>query len=160
MRIRLRGLLDGAGWALGLAIALFVAALVMLAVVAQSPQALLWAGQHTVGTEQAGLVYFRWHGETYATAVPGNGSAQKVDVYFDPANPANAIADNITDRVITGLLVGGPAAAGVAVLAVGLTRKRRWARRQQRAAGGGQGTDLFTRLLARQRAGQPGGRPR
>ncbi len=132
MRARLRGLLDGAGWSVGLAAALFAFALVAAALVAQSPEAVLWTGQHTVGTESNGLVVFRYHGQDYSAPVPGSGSAKAVGVYFDPGNPDDAMADTLTHRLTSGLLVGAPVAAGVIVLIVGLTRKKRWARRQRR----------------------------
>ena len=151
--MRIRGWLDGAGWAVGLAAALFAFSLLMLALEAQSPDAVLWTGQHVVGTEQDGLAYFQWHGRTYSAVVQGNGSAKAVDVYFDPANPINAMADNPVDRTLTGLLIGGPVVAGAAVLAIGLTRKRRWARRKLRAAARGEEEDpfVFARLLAARR---------
>lgn len=158
MRIRPRALLDGTGWAIGLAAVLFAVSLVFVILTAQSPQAVLWTGQHAVGTEQNGLVYFTWQGRTYSTTVPGYGSARSVDVYFDPGNPLNAMAGNLADRVITGLLVAGPAAAGIAVLAIGLTRKRRWQRRRRReaAAAGGAGDDeVFSKLLAQRRGEHP-----
>lgn len=132
MRARLRGLLDGAGWSVGLAAVLFVFALVAAALVAQSPEAVLWTGQRTVGTESGGLVVFRYQGRDYSVPVPGSGSAKAVSVYFDPGDPSDAMADTLTHRLTTGLLVGVPLAAGVTVLAMGLTRKQRWARRQRR----------------------------
>lgn len=154
----MRGWIDGAGWAVGLAGALFAFSLLMLALEAQSSDVVLWTGQHVVGTEQDGLAYFQWHGHTYSAVVPGNGSAKTVDVYFDPANPLDAMADNPVDRTITGLLIGGPVIVGAAVLATGLTRKRRWARRQLRAAARGEEQDpfVFARLLAARRGdGRP-----
>ena len=52
------------------------------------------------------------------------------------------MADNVPDRVFAGLPVGVPVIAGVAALVAGLTRKRRWARRQSRgAASYGSGLD-------------------
>jgi hypothetical protein len=132
MRARLRRLLDGAGWSVGLAAVLFAFALVAAALVAQSPEAVLWTGQRTVGTESNGLVVFRYQGQNYSVPVPGSGSAKSVGVYFDPGNPDDAMADTLTHRLTSGLLVGVPVAAGVIVLIMGLTRKKRWARRQQR----------------------------
>ena len=156
MRIRPGALLDGAGWSIGLAAAFFAFALIALGLELQSPDLVLWTGHHVVAAEQHGLAYFRWHGHTYATPVPGNGSGP-VDVYFDPANPQNSMAEDIPDRVVTALLIAGPAAAGLAVLAIGLTRKRRWAHRRRRAepaAGGDQDPDVFARLLDERRHGR------
>jgi hypothetical protein len=161
MRARLRRLLDGAGWSVGLAAALFAFALVAALLVAQSPEAVLWTGQHTVGTESDGLVVFRYQGQDYSVPVPGSGSARSVSVYFDPGNPSDAMADTLTHRLTSGLLVGVPVAAGVIVLIIGLTRKKRWARRQRRQrAEFGSGLDdgfVARQLQERRGSGRPDG---
>jgi hypothetical protein len=67
------------------------------------------------------------------------------------------MADNVPDRVFTGLLVGVPAVGGVAVLLLGLTRKRRWARRQSRQAasyGSGLDPEFVARQLQQRRGDQ------
>jgi hypothetical protein len=149
MRGRLGAVLDGAGWSVGLAAALFVFALLYVALDFQSPEIVLWTGHHVVATEQGGLATFRWHGQAYTVDVPGFGSGKKVDIYFNPGDPSGAMADNVPDRVFAGLLVGGPVIAGVAVLVAGLTRKRRWARRQSREAAS-YGDGLDPEFVARQ----------
>jgi hypothetical protein len=155
MRARLRTLVDGAGWSVGVAAVLFAFALLAAILIAQSSEALLWTGQHAVGTEKNGLVVFRWHGHYYSASAPGNGSSKAADVYFDPANPTDAMAENLADRVFTAALVGVPVAGGVAALTLGLTRKQRWARRKRREAGrfgSGLDEDWVTQQL-RQRRG-------
>ena len=150
MRGRLGAVLDGAGWSVGLAAALFVFALLYVVLDLQSPEIVLWTGHHVVATEQQGLATFRWQGQAYTVDVPGFGSGNKVDIYFSPGDPSGAMADNVPDRVFAGLLVGGPVIAGVAVLVAGLTRKRRWARRQSRQAasyGDGLDPDFVARQL-------------
>ena len=159
MSRRLRSLLDGAGWSVGLAGVLFALALLAVVMVAQSPEAVLWTGHHAVGTERGGLVLFRWQGHPYAIDVPGYGSAKAVDVYFDPADPAGGMAGNLPDRMITGSLVGLPLLGGLAVLLAGLTRRWRWAQRQRRdTAAFGRGLDpaFVARQLQERRGGQPG----
>ena len=116
MRGRLGAVLDGAGWSVGLAAALFVFALLFVALDFQSPEIVLWTGHHVVATEQGGLATFRWHGQAYTVDVPGFGSGNKVDIYFNPGDPSGAMADNVPDRVFDGLMVGVPVTAGVAVL--------------------------------------------
>jgi hypothetical protein len=157
MRIRLGALFDGAGWSLGLAAALFALTLVAVLLEAQSPDVVLWTGRHVIGTEQGGIVTYQWHGANFSLNEPGYGSVKAVDVYLNPGNPADAMADNVPDRVISGLLVGGPFVLGVAVLTVGLTRKRRWARRHRRGTGSGFGSgldqDFVTRQLQERRGG-------
>jgi len=157
VRGRLGAVLDGAGWSVGLAAALFVFALLYVALDFQSPEIVLWTGHHVVATEQQGLATFRWQGQAYTVDVPGFGSGNKVDIYFSPGDPSGAMADNVPDRVFAGLLVGGPVIAGVAVLVAGLTRKRRWARRQRRQAasyGDGLDPDFVARQLKAYRGDQ------
>ncbi len=142
---------------MGLAAALFAFAGLFLALEFQSPDIVLWTGHHVVGTEQGGLATFRWHGRDYAVAMPGYGSANRVDVYFNPGDPTNAMADNVADRLFTGLMVGVPVIGGLAVLLIGLTRKRRWARRQRRrppSYGSGLDPEFVARQLQQRRGGQ------
>ena len=65
MFARLRNWFDGAGWYVGLAIALFVFALLAVLVGLQSQDRVLWTGQHVTGTEQNGVVYYKWQGQNY-----------------------------------------------------------------------------------------------
>ena len=100
----------------------------------QSPDSVLWTGQHVTGTEQQGVVYYRWQGQSYTLDASGYGSSKAVSVYLDPGNPSNAMLENVSDRVAAVLLVGVPVAGGVALLAVGGTRNYRWARRNAKRA--------------------------
>ena len=134
MLARVRKWFDGAGWYVGLAVALFAFALLWVLLGLQSPESVLWTGQHVTGTEQNGLVYYRWQDQSYTIVVSGNGSAKAVSVYLDPGNPSQAMVDNAFDRVVAILLVGVPVAGGVALLIAGGTRNYRWARRNAKRA--------------------------
>jgi hypothetical protein len=134
MLARVRKWFDGAGWFVGLAIALFAFALLAVLIGLQSPDSVLWTGQHVTGTEQNGLVYYRWQGQSYTIDVTGNGSLKAIGVYLDPGNPSHAMIDNVFDRVAAILLVGVPVAGGVALLVAGGTRNYRWARRNAERA--------------------------
>ena len=134
MLARIRRLFDGAGWFPGLAAALFVFALLAVLLELQSSDAVRWTGQRVTGTEIGGIVSYRWAGQTYSLDAQGYGSAKTIGVVLDPADPSNAVIDNPFPRVVEGSLVAVPLAAGVALLAVGLTRRRRWERRQMRTA--------------------------
>lgn len=116
---------------MGLAAALFAFALLFLALDLQSPDIVLWTGQRAVGTEQNGLVTFWWHHHAYTATTPGYGAGKAVSVYFPPGDPSDAIADSLPDRLTAIALFAVPVAAGVVLLAVGLTRKRRWARQAE-----------------------------
>jgi hypothetical protein len=144
VRIRVRGLFDGAGLFVGVAIVLFVFTLVAVLGELQSPDRVLWTGHRVVGTEQGGIVFYRWHGQSYSIDASGYGSSKAVSVYLDPGDPGNAMVDNAVSRAVVALLVGVPFAGGVALLTLGLTRGYRSRRRQLRRvapADYGQGLD-------------------
>lgn len=144
MRVRVGALFDGAGLFVGLAVVLFVFALIVVLGELQSPDLLLWTGRGVTGTEQGGVVLYRWQGQTYSLDAPGYGSSKAVSVYLDPGDPSDATLDNPVSRAYVILLVGVPLAAGVALLAAGLTRGYRSRRRQLRKVGPadyGQGLD-------------------
>ena len=96
---RVRKWFDGAGWFVGLAAVLFVFALLAVLVGLQSSDSLLWTGQHVTGTEQQGLIYYRWQGQSYSLDAQGYGSSQAVSVYLDPGDPSHAVVDNVADRL-------------------------------------------------------------
>ena len=126
MLARIRRLFDGAGWFPGLAAALFVFALLAVLLELQSSDAVRWTGQRVTGTEIGGIVSYRWDGQTYSLDAQGYGSQKAIGVDLDPADPANAVIDNTLPRMVEGALV--------AVAVGGLTRRRRWERRQLRVA--------------------------
>jgi hypothetical protein len=134
MFARVRSWFDGAAWFVGLAVALFAFALLAVLIGFQSPDSVLWTGQHVTGTEQNGLVYYLWQGQSYTLDVSGDGSSNAVSVYLDPGDPSHAVLENAADRVAAVLLVGVPVAAGVALLVLGGTRNYRWARRNAKRA--------------------------
>ena len=125
---------DGAGWFVAGAVVLLVFALLALLVGLQSPDRVLWTGQQVIGTEQQGIVTYLWHGQPYSIAAPGNGSAKAVSVYLDPADPSQAMLDNVFDRVAAGLLILGPVVAALVLLVLGGTRNYRWFRRKLKLA--------------------------
>jgi hypothetical protein len=131
---RVRKWFDGAGWFVGAAIVLLAFALLAALAGLQSQDSLLWTGQHVTGTEQQGLVYYRWQGQTYSLDVSGFGSSKAVSVYFNPDDPSQAMVDNVVDRVLAGLLVLGPVAGAVVLLVMGGTRNYRWQRRKLKRA--------------------------
>ncbi len=98
-------MLDGVGWSVGLAAALFAFALLFVLLDLQAPESVLWTGHHVVVTEQHGLATFRWQGQSYTVDVPGFGSGP-VDIYFNPGNPSAAMAENVPDRLFAALFVG------------------------------------------------------
>lgn len=131
---RVRGWFDGAGWFVGLAAVLFAFALLAVLLELQSPDLVLWTGHRVAGTEQGGIVTYRWAGQQYSLNANGYGSAQDVSVYLDPANPGNAMIDNLPDRIVVTAFIAAPVAGGLALIVAGLTRKPRRVRRKVRRA--------------------------
>ena len=134
MLARVRKWFDGAGWFVGGAVVLLVFALLAALLGLQSPQRVLWTGQQVTGTEQGGIVSYRWHGQSYSLDVSGFGSSNAVSVYLDPADPSQAMTDNVVDRVLAGVLILGPVAGAVLLLVAGGTRNYRWQRRKFKRA--------------------------
>jgi hypothetical protein len=126
---RIRGWFDGAGWFVAGAGVLFFAAVLAAVLALRSQSALLWTGQPVTGTEQGGIAYYHWQGQSYTVDVPGDGSAKALTLYLNPGNPSDAIPDSTGNRVGDALVVGGPFLAGVVVLVIGGTRNYRWKRR-------------------------------
>jgi hypothetical protein len=127
---RVRKWYDGSGWFVAGAVVLMFFAVLALLLGLQSPDRVLWTGQGVVGTEHQGIVYYSWHGQSYSIDAPGMGSAKAINVYLDPADPSQAMIDNIPDRVVAGLLILGPAVAALVLLVLGGTRNYRWFRRK------------------------------
>jgi hypothetical protein len=161
VRSRIAALFDGAGWFVGLAIALFAFTLIIVLGELQSPDVVLWTGHHVVGTERGGIVYYQWRGQNYSLDVPGYGSSKAVSVYLDPGNPGHAMIDNAYNRAAVGALVGLPFAGGVTLLAIGLSRGHRFRRRELRQVmepdgfGHGLDTEFVARRLREMRRDDP-----
>src|ERR1700757_2806242 len=118
---RVRKWFDGAGWLVRRGGAARGFSLLAVLAGLQSPHSMLWTGQQVTGTEQQGLVYYRWQGQSYSLDVQGSGSSKAVSVYFKPGDPSQAIVDNVPDRVVAGLLVLGPVVGAVILLVIGGT---------------------------------------
>jgi hypothetical protein len=131
---RVRDWFDGAGWFVGLAAVLFTFALLAVLLELQSPDLVLWTGHRVAGVEQGGIVTYRWAGQQYSLNANGYGSARDVGVYLDPANPGNAMIENLPDRIVVTSFIGVPVAGGLALLLAAATRKSRHLRRQLRRA--------------------------
>jgi hypothetical protein len=127
---RVRKWYDGSGWYVAGAVVLLVIAALALLAGLQSADRVLWTGQGVVGAEHQGIVYYSWHGQSYSIDASGNGSAKAVSVYLDPADPSQAMIDNIPDRVVAGLLIVGPVVAALVLLVLGGTRNYRWFRQK------------------------------
>lgn len=129
-----RAWFEGSGWLVGAAGVLMFFTVLMILLELQSPDVVLWTGRGVVGTEQGGIISYRWKGETYTTTGHGFRSAPAVTVYVDPADPSNAMPDSPLGRAMDGTLIGGPFAVAMALLALGPARNYRRSRSGARAA--------------------------
>jgi hypothetical protein len=127
---RVRKWYDGSGWYVAGAVVLSVFAVLALLVGLQSPDHVLWTGQQVTGIEDQGIVYYSWHGQSYSIDVPGTASAKALSVYLDPADPSQAMINNVFDRVVASVLTLGPAVAALVLLVLGGTRNYRWFRQK------------------------------
>jgi hypothetical protein len=135
----IRAAVDGLGnYLAGTTACLVLALLAFLLVLQSPPDKLLWTGTAVSGAERGGLVYYRWHGQSYTMDVPGNASKPRYTVYLDPSDPEGAIAESVPRRALDGLLVIGPLVLGGALLGLGLWRRRS----TQLISPGGFGTGL------------------
>lgn len=131
VRERLRGWFDGSGWFIGLAIAFAAAGILWLLAELQSPDVALWIGHHVTGSEQGGVVFYRWQGHTYGLDVPGFGSARAVSLYVDPRDPSVAMIDSPAGRAFADLLSASPFLLALALVAAGPVRNWRQRRRKR-----------------------------
>ncbi|HEX4831043.1 MAG TPA: hypothetical protein VH478_08125 [Trebonia sp.] len=126
---RIREWFDGSGLYLAGAGVLLALAL-LSALLSLQVDGLMWTGQPASGTEQNGIVYYTWHGQSYTVDdSSGGGDGSHVTVYLNPGSPAGAVVNNPTDRLITELMVGIPFLASAGLVILGGTRNYRWKRR-------------------------------
>lgn len=161
VRDRLRNAFDGAGWFLGLAVVLSFAGALWLLAVIQSTEVVLWIGRHVIGSEQGGIIFYRWQGHTYSLDVPGFGAARHVSLYVNPGDPSVAMVDSPVGRAFADLLSASPFIGALALVAAGPVRNWRQRRRKRlgRAPSGfgrGLDEDFVARRLEELRRG--GGR--
>jgi hypothetical protein len=149
VRARPGAIIGGLGWYGVAAAALFILAVLIFLLELQAPEAVVWTGHRVVGTEQSGLVYYRWQGEDYTITVPGYGSGKAVGVYLDPGDPGNALADVGPHVMVARGLVALPLAGGVSLLFAGLVSQWRGACRRSRDAATTRENGLPTEFVAR-----------
>lgn len=157
VRNRVRAWFDGAGWLVGIAVALLFFTMLTVLAELQSSDVVLWTGQGVVGREQGGIISYQWKGQSYTINGQGYGSSPAVTVYLDPANPGNAMPDSALGRAMDASLIVGPFGAAMVLLALGPARNYRRARRRRRGiappAGYGHGLEeeFVSRVLAQRR---------
>lgn len=147
---------DGLGPYLAGGAVLLLLALMGVLLLLQSPSdKLLWTGHKVTGSERSGLVYYEWHGSTYALDVPGFFSKPDVTVFVDPADPETGIIDSTPRRVLDVLFTVVPLVLGIGVLMFGVRRRRSEKRTVPNDFGRGLDPELVDRLLGQIRQPPP-----
>jgi hypothetical protein len=151
---RIRRWFDDMGTYIVGAALLVVLGSLFLAAAVQSPSMLQWTGTAVGAVEDGGISYYSFHGQNYTLNVTSTLQHSST-VYVDPADPSNAILSNPVARWTDIASVGGPYAAAVLLLALGLARRSRRRHLRERdpgpSFGGGLDRTTLGRLRERQR---------
>jgi hypothetical protein len=115
---------------------------------------LQWTGTAVRAVENGGITYYSFNGQTYTLDVT-SPVKNPVTVYVDPAEPSTAMFSNPLFRWTDITSVGGPFAASVLLLTLGVARRSRRRHLKEHDLGVLYGTGLdsraMSRLLERQR---------
>jgi hypothetical protein len=136
IRSRIRQVFDGLGVYVGWAVVCVVLSVLGFLVVTQDSSRLLWTG-HRISAERVnGLAAYTVNGQTYTISIPGPATDQtgRVTVYYDNSDPARAVLDTRTDRVLDVAYVVVPLFLAASVVGVGSVRRGRARRRADRLA--------------------------
>jgi hypothetical protein len=90
---------------------------------------LVWTGTAVHGTEQSGLVLYRYHGTTYSVDDAGSTRSGPRIVYIDPGNPRRAVLNTPASEALQIVIVGVPYALALAFAVHSVRRKWRYNRR-------------------------------
>jgi hypothetical protein len=116
------------------AAALFVLGSAFILADLQSASLLQWTGTQVLDVQSGGIAYYSFHGVEYTLDLPERApgqSAMPSTVVLDPGDPSQAIFSSPVAKWVEAILVLGPYAASVLVLAFGFARRSR--RRRLRA---------------------------
>jgi hypothetical protein len=152
--VSLRERLDGLSGYVALAAVLFVFSVLGFLVEIQSSDKVLWTGTKVVGSEQNGIVFYRYRGEQYSLDGSGFTNRARVSVYLDPSNPNNAQTNGPFERVVDLGFTAIPFTLSILVMGVGITRRRFIDRKrvtEVREYGGGLDPEYVEAYLKRMR---------
>lgn len=94
----------------------------------QSPSLLQWTGSEVPNVQSGGIAYYSFQGVEYTMNVPSRAAAagpMPSTVYLDPADPSHATFSRPVTKWVEALVVVGPYATSVLVLAFGFARRSR-----------------------------------
>jgi hypothetical protein len=153
----LRRFFEGTGPFPAIALALAALGTLFLVLTLDSIGGLVWTGTAVHGTEQDGLVLYRYHGATYSVDDSGSTRSGPRTVYIDPGNPRRAVLNTPASEALQIVIVGVPYALALAFAAHSFRRKWRYSRRFRSVSssdpdtyGYGIDAEAMNRLRARQ----------
>jgi hypothetical protein len=152
--VSLRDRFDGIGGYVALAGLLVFFSVLGVLIEAQSSDKVLWTGTKVVGSESGGIVIYRYQGEQFSLDGSGFDNRARVTVYLDPSNPDDAQVDSLVIRAVDLGFTAVPFGLGVAVLGLGLYRRRHVDKgrvREVREFGGGLDPEFVENYLKRLR---------
>jgi hypothetical protein len=153
----LRRFFEGTGPFPAIALALAALGTMFLVLTLDSIGGLVWTGTAVHGTEQNGLVLYRYHGATYSVDDSGSTRSGPRVVYIDPSNPRRAVLNTPASEALQIVVVGVPYALALGFAMYSVRRKWRYSRRYRSVSttdpdtyGYGLDPEAINRLRARQ----------
>jgi hypothetical protein len=150
----LRERFDGIGGYVALACLLLFFSVLGLLIEVQSSDKVLWTGTKVVGSESGGVVIYHYKGEQFSLDGTGFDNRAHISVYFNPANPDDAQVNSLAVRAIDLGFTVVPFTLAIAVLGLGLYRRRAMDNvrvREVRDYGGGLDPEYVENYLKRLR---------
>jgi hypothetical protein len=123
-RVSLRERFDGIGGYVALAVLLLFFSVLGLLIEVQSSDRVLWTGTKVEGTETGGVIIYHYKGEQFSLDGTGFDNRAHIAVYLNPANPDDAQVNSIPVRAIDLGLTVVPFTLSIAVLGLGMYRRR------------------------------------
>lgn len=160
----LRRMFEGTGPFPALALALAIIGTIFLVVTLNSIGGLVWTGTAVHGTEQNGIVLYRYHGANYSVDDAGSDRNGPRTVYIDPSNPSRAVLNTTAAGWLQTATVGVPYAVALAFALESVRRKWRYRQRRrllstspdQGTFGYGLDPETVNWIRARQQTGSQG----
>jgi hypothetical protein len=122
--VSLRERFDGIGGYVALACLLLFFSVLGLLIEVQSSDKVLWTGTKVAGSESGGVVIYHYKGEQFSLDGTGFDNRAHVSVYLNPSNPDDAQLNSIAVRAIDLGFTVVPFTLSIAVLGLGLYRRR------------------------------------
>jgi hypothetical protein len=127
----LRRAFEGTGPFPAIALALALLGTILLIVTLNSIGGLVWTGTAVHGTEQQGIVLYRYHGVNYSIDDAGSSRTGPRTVYVDPHDPSRAVLNTRASGWLQNATVGVPYVLAAAFALESVRRKVGYRRRRR-----------------------------